>query len=189
MDCVSLRLGRGCFDHGQLYTALSRCRTLEGLQINRRLTSSDLIIDDAVVRFHAEMEGRRDESQGGYCWYEEAMQYYLRRLKTGDGSALPANMGQIEFDFSLRVYDDPALAALLRLHERGVVNKYDGSVLEPLVQSVRSGAGVKESELATIKRLIAKYGNIDAVKTGAARCGARSPRQRRNFPKKVRPPT
>ena len=45
-DCVSLRLGRGCFDHGQLYTALSRCRTLDGLQIDRRLRSIETCADE-----------------------------------------------------------------------------------------------------------------------------------------------
>ena len=73
---------------------------------------------------------------------------------------MPADVKQVEFDFSPRVYDDPALAELLRLHERGAINKYDAPVLGPLVRSVLSGSGVKEEELATIKRLVVKYGNL-----------------------------
>ena len=96
----------------------------------------------------------------GYCWYEEAMQYYLRRLKAGDGAIIPSEVKQAEFDFSPRVYDDPAFAQLLRLHERGVINKYDAPVLVPLVHNISTGSGVKEAELETIKRLIAKYGNL-----------------------------
>ena len=165
-DCVSLRLGRGCFDHGQLYTALSRCRTLEGLQMDRHLVPADLIVDDAVVRFHAEMEARRDEMPGGYCWYEEAMQYYLRRLKTGDGAALPADVRQGEFDFSPRIYDDPALTKLRQLYERKALNKYDAPVLEPLARNVVAGAGVKEAELAMIRCLVGKYGAYSPADAG-----------------------
>lgn len=95
----------------------------------------------------------------GYCCYEEAMQYYLRRLKTGDGAVIPAEVKQSEFDFSPRVYDDPALAQLLQLQERGAINKYDAPVLAPLIRNISAGAGVKEEELTVIRRLIAKYGN------------------------------
>ena len=35
MDNVDLKLGNGCFSHGQLYTALSRCRSLDGLLLER----------------------------------------------------------------------------------------------------------------------------------------------------------
>ena len=128
--------------------------------MDRRLVLADLIVDDAVVRFHSEMEARRDEMPDGYCWYEEAMQYYLRRLKTGDGAALPADVRQGEFDFSPRIYADPALPRLLRLHEHGAINKYDAPVLGPLVRTISAGAGVKEEELAIIRRLVAKYGDL-----------------------------
>ena len=157
LDGVSLRLGRGCFDHGQLYTALSRCRTLEGLQIDRRLMPSDLIIDEAVVKFHSALENCREPESTGCCWYEEAMQYYLRRLKTGDGGALPTDLRQAEFDFSTRIHDHPVLTKLRRLHDCGAINKYDAPILSPLVRNVVDGSGVKEEELLTIKRLISKY--------------------------------
>lgn len=160
LDCVSLRLGRGCFDHGQLYTALSRCRTLAGLQIDRRLMPADLIIDEAVVRFHSAIgEGAAPEHKG-YCWYEEAMQYYLRRIKTGNGDVVPGEAKQAEFDFTPRIYNDPALELLLQLHERNAINKYDAPVLAPLVRNIRAGAGVKEEDHSIIQRLIAKYSNL-----------------------------
>ena len=157
LDCVSLRLGRGCFDHGQLYTALSRCRTLAGLQIDRRLRPEDLIVDDAVVKFHSALEERAGVEKLDAFWYEEAMQYYLRRLKTGNGAARSSSMAQVEFDFSPRIYDHPDLTALCDLYKRGVINKYDMLILEPMAQSAMGGAGVKEQELSTIRRMIAKY--------------------------------
>ena len=112
------------------------------------------------------MEARRDEMPGGYCWYEEAMQYYLRRLKTGDGAALPADVRQGEFDFSPRIYDDPALTKLRQLYQRKALNKYDAPVLEPLARDIVAGAGVEEAELAKIRHLVEKYGDPDGVPTG-----------------------
>ena len=156
-NSVYLRLGRGCFDHGQLYTALSRCRTLSGLQIDRPITPEDLIIDESVVRFHLELDQRQLAEPEDVLWYEEAMQYYLRRLKTGDGGVVPNELAQSEFDFTLRICQHPDLSKLLRLHESGLINKYDAPVLQSVVSNVIDGVGVKDEELALVHRLIAKY--------------------------------
>ena len=50
-DKVYIDLATGAFAHGQLYVALSRCRTLEGLTLKRAITQSDIILDKRIVEF------------------------------------------------------------------------------------------------------------------------------------------
>lgn len=51
-DRLLLDLGGGAFEHGQLYVALSRCRTLEGIVLRQRIRLQDVITDDRVVEFY-----------------------------------------------------------------------------------------------------------------------------------------
>jgi ATP-dependent DNA helicase PIF1 len=52
-DKVIIDLGeRGAFAHGQVYVALSRCRSLEGLTIRRPIKQKDLIYNPAILEFN-----------------------------------------------------------------------------------------------------------------------------------------
>lgn len=50
-DKVVIDLGRGAFASGQVYVALSRCRTLEGITLKKPLTLPQILLDNRVVIF------------------------------------------------------------------------------------------------------------------------------------------
>ncbi len=91
LDRVDLRLGSGCFSHGQLYTALSRCRSLEGLAIDRAVFAEDLIVDPEVVEFYKELEEpwRAEEPTTISVprEYAAAVRAFLARLRSGEETA------------------------------------------------------------------------------------------------------
>lgn len=51
-DRVIINMGRGAFEHGQTYVALSRCRTLDGIVLKEALTPRDIMTDERVVEFY-----------------------------------------------------------------------------------------------------------------------------------------
>lgn len=63
VDSVLIKLGNGCFAHGQLYTALSRCRSLKNMRIDRPIYDEDIILKQAVVDFYRKIENRPASSQ------------------------------------------------------------------------------------------------------------------------------
>lgn len=55
IDKVHLELGKGAFETGQTYVALSRCRTLQGLSFSRPLQLADILVDTESVVFYRQL--------------------------------------------------------------------------------------------------------------------------------------
>lgn len=51
-DRINIDLGKGAFEFGQTYVALSRCRTLEGVVLSRPLRPSDILVDERINEFY-----------------------------------------------------------------------------------------------------------------------------------------
>ena len=51
-DKVIIDMGKGAFESGQTYVALSRCRTLNGIVLKKKITPRDVLTDDRIVEFY-----------------------------------------------------------------------------------------------------------------------------------------
>jgi hypothetical protein len=58
LDNIIIDLGAGAFAHGQVYVALSRCRTLANIRLKKPLKVSDVQFDPRVKEFHARKNAR-----------------------------------------------------------------------------------------------------------------------------------
>jgi ATP-dependent exoDNAse (exonuclease V) alpha subunit len=60
---VIIDIGDGTFTHGQLYVALSRCTTLEGITLKRRLEKKHVMTDPRIVEFLTRYQYGQSEAQ------------------------------------------------------------------------------------------------------------------------------
>lgn len=55
LSSVHLDLGKGAFETGQTYVALSRCRSLKTLSLKRPIRNEDILVDPQAVAFYKEI--------------------------------------------------------------------------------------------------------------------------------------
>lgn len=54
-DRVIIDMGRGAFESGQTYVALSRCRTLNGIILSQPITNRDIFVDERISEYYAQI--------------------------------------------------------------------------------------------------------------------------------------
>jgi len=62
-DRVIIDIGKGTFAHGQMYVALSRCRSLDGIVLKKLLKKSHIFMDWRVVKFVTSFQYQKSEDK------------------------------------------------------------------------------------------------------------------------------
>lgn len=108
-DNVTLDIGKGTFAHGQLYVALSRCRSLEGISLKRPVKKSHVFLDWRVRDFVTKYQYARSEERmplsekieliqnaiEGDRWLE--IVYLKREDERSSRKIKPLNIGQMNY--------------------------------------------------------------------------------------------
>lgn len=77
---VVVDIGRGTFSHGQVYVALSRAVTLEGLVLKKPILKKHIWMDRRVVQFMTRYQYRRSEEK---CSFEEKRKILEQAIEDG----------------------------------------------------------------------------------------------------------
>ena len=184
VDAVLIKLGNGCFAHGQLYTALSRCRSLKNLRIDRNIYPEDIIINPVVVEFYRSIENTEQPTElvkmDIPVEYQDAVQELLRKLMLEKNSGISAQKSESEHvELASYVYDGnkvsrhPDLDHLLVVYrnqtgdEKGEsstimkngkgFNKHDAPILTAIAENYLEYGFVFQDDLGTVSYLIQKY--------------------------------
>ena len=175
VDSVLIKLGNGCFAHGQLYTALSRCRSLKNLRIDRNIYAEDIIINPAVVDFYRSIEIKNEDTANIIKMdipieYQDAVQDLLQKFIREKESVTPVPSFQ-PTDNKIRCH--PHLDHLVIVYRNQTCNeksngltekrngigfnKNDAPILTAIAENYLECGFVFSDDFAIVARLIPKY--------------------------------
>lgn len=174
VDSVLIKLGNGCFAHGQLYTALSRCRSLKNLRIDRNIYAEDIIINPAVVDFYRSIEMPKQEAEvirmDIPAEYQNAVQEFLQKLmkekepRVNEMPGIPQNKKvskHPDLDHLVIVYrnqtGDEKDDGETRKKNGVGFNKFDAPILTAIAENYLGYGYVFQDDFAIVSRLIQKY--------------------------------
>lgn len=75
---VIIDIGKGTFAHGQMYVALSRCTSLNGLILKKPITKKQILMDKRIVKFITEFQYEKSEDN---CPMEKKLELLNDALK------------------------------------------------------------------------------------------------------------
>ncbi len=55
IEDINIDLGRGAFTYGQTYVALSRCKSLDGIRLEKPISMGDVKADPSILQFYNEI--------------------------------------------------------------------------------------------------------------------------------------
>lgn len=175
VDSALVKLGNGCFAHGQLYTALSRCRNLKNLRIDRNIYAEDIIINKAVMDFYRTIEGLRQPTETVKidipAEFQDAVQELLNKLMAENKSDMAkVSSNSIKSDKISNHTDLEHLITVYKnqtnteknmgtaVNRNGIgFNKLDAPVLTTISEKYLLHGFVNSEDLTIVSRLIKKY--------------------------------